>query len=86
MSMTNEQLDTLIDESRPPCPWRVSRKDNRFRRWGNLTLTVFERPAGSGWWTWCVAGPGDAVRFSTRSYYTEADALDALPREVGALG
>jgi hypothetical protein len=56
-----------------------SRKGNLWRRYRDLTLTVFQRKDET--YAWCIAH-GDRPRFSPRSCDTEEDALDDLIETV----
>ncbi len=63
--------------------WRRSHRGNLWTTAdeGRLTLTVFERPKGSGWYAFCIAD-ADGPLFSERSYPCEADAVEGCLAEL----
>jgi len=80
MPMTDAQLDALLAELAPPLPWRRSQKGNLFRRWLDMTLTVFARRDGR--YGTCISPRKGPPRFSPGGYATEADAVAALLEEL----
>jgi hypothetical protein len=67
--------------------FKRSVRGNLWRPWaggrnGRLVLTVFLRRGHYDY----VIGDGDRASFSTRSYATEQEAVEALWRELGDLG
>ena len=65
----------LATGSRPR--WRRNHKGNLVLRWAGRTLTVFEYPKGSAWYSWSKAEDG-TVKYSPCQYPSEADALAAV--------
>jgi hypothetical protein len=55
--------------------FRPSRKGNLWRRWGDVTLTVFRRRCGYGW---AIAEAGGLVTYSGGTWPTEEEALAGL--------
>lgn len=81
--MILELADVLALESYPrPRGWYRSDRGNLTRSWRGKRLTIFERPAGSGWYAWSVKD-GASVTFSPGSFQTEAAAIEAVLKEVG---
>jgi len=80
--LTEAQADALLADwdsaqRRPrPC-WRKNRKGNWVLRRAGVTWTVFESPAGSGWYKFCRAEDGKPARFSARCYRGEQAAREA---------
>jgi hypothetical protein len=66
------------DLDRPPYPWRRSRRGNWWRTLPDgRNATIFERPAGSGCYRWCLAD-SDGPRFSRLAYFSPEAAVYGL--------
>jgi hypothetical protein len=61
--------------------WRESARGGFWYRHGNYTLTVFERPKGSGHWTYKIE-EGGKTRFAKGSYATDLDAMTAVANDA----
>src|SRR5262249_36052327 len=81
-AMTDNQIDNAMNEDRPHPKLRRSAKGNLYAKWGNRVLTVFERPLGSGWGSWCYS-EGGRVAFSELRYRPEHAAMMAAYSAAG---
>lgn len=72
---TDAQLDALLNEDRPQ-PWRRSRKGNLYRRWLDMTLTVFQRQ--DQLYGYCISPRKGPPRYSAGGYGTEDQAMAAM--------
>jgi len=69
-----EQALEILNEFKDCAAWQRSKKGNLWRKWDNLTLTVFRR---GSCYAWSMAD-GDEVTYSPRSYPNAEQALDGL--------
>jgi hypothetical protein len=66
------------DRDKPPWPWKRSKRGNWWRTLPDgRNATVFERPVGSGYFSWCVADSG-GPQFSRQQYMSPGAAVAAL--------
>ncbi len=68
-------------EFEKPLLWKRSKKNNLWRNWQGLTLTIFKRD-GDGYFAWSIAG-ADGPRFSNCGYETEHEAIGELEAALG---
>ena len=71
----NDKHAELLD----PEAWRPSYTGTRWRKWGDRTLSVFER---YGRWIWCIGTASGASHYSKVRYRSEADAKAGLAAEI----
>jgi hypothetical protein len=68
-------------EFEEPLLWKRSKKNNLWRNWQGMTLTIFKRE-GDGYFAWSIAGV-DGPRFSNCGYETEHEAIGELEDALG---
>jgi hypothetical protein len=67
--------------------WSRSLRGNLTRVLRGRRLTVFERPEGSGCWSFCIAGPGKRgrVEWSRCSWMDEWECAEAAEQALTAM-
>ena len=68
------------DELTDPSAWKRSRKGNLWRKWEEMTLSVFYRQDRDSY-AWSIARGGD-LQFSQPDFESEEEAMDALCQEL----
>jgi hypothetical protein len=61
-----------------------SKRGNLWCRHGDLTLSIFENPQGSGFYWWCIADT-DGPHYGSIAFETEDEAMESLYEVVNKL-
>lgn len=71
----------LWERFKAPQYWARSRKNNLWRNYENVTVSIFQRPS-DGSFGWSIADD-EGVRFSRGGFATEDDCMDGLGEQLG---
>jgi len=79
-------LDPLIAELFPTRdPWELARTGNVTHLLGRYRLTVFERPRGAGWFSYCAARWKKVRKISPQQYPSEDEAKNEAEQDARSL-
>ena len=74
------EVETALAAFEEPTAWKRSKKGNLWRKWDDVTLTIFKRPGKC--FGWCIVD-GDDQQYSPDKFESEEDAMSALGYELG---